>query len=343
MRLKFPISIVVMYCVMLVMSECVPSNQGLGPVTIDDTQEYTETFLETYRQQVEEYFRFEYRKYFDFYANFPYKARATVSDTHGAAIEFEPSNESLLYFRTTEQRIEMAVFPDVDLNMTSLDINATVFIWHGEPSHATFVVNGTGVLSNIICITNKGHFLDLGIGGSLLLLNMNVDGRFYYVMMIKGNNMISSWAEDKAEEEAIKLFEQDLFHAFNQSAEIRRYMAYPILEKLISQIVWKHQHAEEIGYDMLQYYEDLTRIRDLAVTKYHLNSTFVDEILSWLEDIYPKPPEPEWWKIAPYSWILGTIVGVPLTLLLERVIRRAYKSLKRRWRSWRAHRNRNPL
>ena len=301
-------------------------------ITKENAQDYAEAFMEAYNQQVENNFRLEYRKYFDFYANFPYSINATTSSTHGASIEFVVSNESSFDFRTVEQRIEFAVFPDVDLNITSLDVNATVFIWQGEPSQAMLYINGTGnVICNIIFITNKGHFLDLGIGGSVLLLNVNVDGRHYYLMTIKGSNAPSSWAKNVAKEDARTLFEEDLFHAFNKSQEIREYMAYPILEELISQIVWKHQHAEEIGYDMLQYYEDLTRVRDIAVNTYHLNSTFVDEILNWLEGIYPKQP---WWEVAPYSWILGAVIGLLVTISLRRVITRAYKALKHRWRSY---------
>jgi len=301
-------------------------------MTKENAQDYAEAFLEAYNQQVENNFRSEYRKYFDFYANFPYNINATMSSTHGASIEFVPSSKPSFDFKTFEQRIELVVFPDVDLNITSLDVNATVFIWHGKPSQAMLAINGTGnAIINIIFITNKGHFLDLGIGGSVLLSNVNVDGRYYYVIVIKGSNTPNSWTKDIAKEDARVLFEEDLFHAFNQSEEIRKYMAYPILEELISQIVWKHQHAKDIGYDLLQYYEDLARVRDIAVNTYHLNSAFVDEILSWLEEIYPKQP---WWEVAPNSWILGAIIGGLVSILLERIITRAYKALKQRWRSY---------
>ena len=62
-----------------------------------------------------------------------------------------------------------------------------------------------------------------------------------------------------------------------------------------------------------------------------MNSTFVDEILKWLEEIYPEQP---WWEVAPNSWILGAAIGGLISILLERVITRLYKALKRRWRSY---------
>lgn len=304
------------------------SVQELGPMPKEIAQDYGETFLKTYIQQVEDNFRSQYRQYFDFYANLPYKINATISSTHGAAMEFVPENEQMFDFRMVEQRIELVVFPEIDLNMTSLDVNATVLIWTGEPSQGMFAISGKrNVISGGIFITNTGHLMDLEIGGSVLLLNVNVDGRYYYAMMVKGSNTADAWTKHDAEAEAIDLFEEDLFHAFNQSEEIRKYMAYPLLEELISQIVWKHQHAEEIGYDLLQYYEDLAKVRELAVSKYHLNSTFVDEILNWLENIYPQQP---WWEVAPNSWVIGAVIGVPVTMVFERLILRAYKSLKRR-------------
>ena len=281
-------------------------------------------------------FRPEYREYFDLYAN-PTYINVTVSSTHGAAVEFFPSNESIFDFRTTEQRIESAVFPDVDLNITSIDVDATVFVWQGKPSHPMIIFNGTGSgFIDIIFITNKGHLLDLGIGGSLFFFSVNVDGRYYYILLIKGSNTPNAWTSYSAKEEAKKqaktFFEHDVFRAFNQSEEIREYMVYPILEELIRQIVWKHQHADDIGYDMLQYKEDLARVRDLAVNTYHLNSSFVDEILAWLEDIYPEPPPEPLWEKAPYSWILAAIIGGLVTFVLARLTKRALKMLKRKWR-----------
>jgi hypothetical protein len=327
MRLKV-LGVLVLVCIfalpILFASSAVESNV----LTKDSAYHYAQIVLTVYDQQVETGFRQTYRKYFDFYANLHYKIVATVSNAHGAALEFIPDNESSFDYETTGQRIEFAVFPNIDLNITSLDVNATVFVYTGEADHPMFVVNGShNGISNMIIITNKGYLLDLGAEGSIMLSNVIVNNRYYYKIIAKGGNTTDSWSEDDARGFAMDIFEDDLYRAFNQSEEIREYMAYPILEKLISDIAWKHQHASDIGYDMLQYYEDLAQVRDLAVNKYHLNSTLVDEILSWLETIYPKQ---QWWELAPYSWILGGIIGAPLAIVTERIVKRAYYSRRLR-------------
>ena len=311
-----------------------PSRQELEIMTQQNAKNFAETLLDAYVQKVENYFRPEYREYFDFYRKSPFKIYATISNTHGAAIEFVPSDESLFAYKEVEQRIEEAIFPYIDLNITSVDAeNATVLIWQGgEPGEACITIGGKGnMFSNMVFITNRRHFLDMETGGSLLLSNVNVDGIIYDMVIIKGDNSPESWTANVAEGEANRVFESDLFRAFNQSEEVREYIAYPTLKELIDQIVWKHHHAEEIGYDMLQYYEDLAVIRDIAVNTYHLDSTFVDEILNWIESKYQL--EPKWWDVPPSSWFLGGIVGFSVTLILGLVGRRAYKRLKREWRS----------
>lgn len=301
-------------------------------MTKQDAKDFAEAFLDAYVQQVEDYFRPKYREYFDFYRKSPFRIYATISNVHGAAIEFVPSNESLFAYREVEQRIEETIFPYIDLNITSVDAeNATVLIFQGgEPSEACIAVEGEGnMISNMVIITNKRHFIDVETSGSVLLSNVNVDGIVYNMVIIKGSNKPDSWTKQVAEAEANRIFESDLFQAFNQSIEIREYIAYPILKELIEQVVWKHHHADEIGYDMLQYHEDLTVIRDIAVNTYHLNSTFVDEILDWIESKYQL--EPQWWEVPPWSWLLGAIAGFFVTLILNFGGTRVYKRLKQEW------------
>jgi hypothetical protein len=179
-------------------------------------------------------------------------------------------------------------------------------------------------------VTNEGIFVEMGGQGSLLLLNVKVNERPYFAMMIRGSNTANSWSDEAAKEDALDLFKYDLFNAFNKSEEVREYMAYPLLEQMLSQIEWKHQNAQQIGYDYIQEREDLQKVRDLAVNTYHLNSTFVDEILNWLETQYPKQ---SWWEVAPSSWIIGgivsSVVGIPFALLIEKKVNSNNKTKKK--------------
>ena len=207
-------------------------------------------------------------------------------------------------------------------------VDESCIVYNGEPNLPILIgdtSNPRNIVSGSRFITNKGHFLDLGIEDSLMLVGVNVDLKDYNLMIIKGSNKPSSWTKDSAKEEAMSLFEFDLFNAFKQSEEIREYMAYPILNELLSQILWKHKHADEVGYDMLQYQQDLAKVRDLAVNEYHLNSTFVDEILNWLEKIEPEPP---WWERVPYSWIFAGIIGFFICAVGERLLKKVLKRRK---------------
>ena len=270
--LRYRLSLVALICVLLVLLIGMPLQVHGSSVSEQDAENYTQTVLTTYSQKLEGAFREPYRTYFYFYSHIPFAVNATVSNTHGCAIEFTPANESSFTFATTTLGIEQAVFPIT---------NAT-----GMPM---FVVNGNhNTLEGGFIFTDGGNLLQMANQGTLWLFNVTVNGRYYFAMMIKGSNSADSWSSEIAKEDAQDLFEDDLFRAFNNSEEVRMYMAYPLLQQLISQIVWKHQHAQDIGYDLLQYREDLQRVRDLAVNTYRLNSTFVDEILNWLESEYPR-------------------------------------------------------
>ena len=283
------------------------SQQSHSLLSEDDLRRFSEIFLKTYREQVERNFREKYRRYFDFYVDFPFIVNITISKVHGAAIEFTPSNKQAVKFQMTNETIEFAVFRDINLNITRLDVNATVFIFKGS-SGPMFYVNGSDILvEDIIFITNRGYLLKLANTGSVLFRNVIVDGRYCYLVLLKGSNSRGAWSDDAAKNDALLLFKNELYKAFNKSEEIRKYIAYPELKELVAQIVWKLRHADEIGYDLFSFKDDLARVQRIAVEKYRISSEFVDEILDYIEQIEPQPP---FWEVPPWSWIFGGIVGV---------------------------------
>jgi len=285
-------------------------------ITDSDMERYGQTFVRSYNKTLEDNFRPAYRKYFSFYANYPYRLNATISTNRGAAIEFIPSKEGAFESRTINYRIDLGIFKDVNLNITSLNVqNATVLIYSGPPG-SIFVLKAfaTVVFSDMIIITNKGHLAELEEGSLLILSNVIVNERLYHVMIVRGSNLPSAWTDEQAEEDATEIFNIDLYRAFNQSEEVREYLAYPELSELIGQVVWKYQHAKETGYDLIAFKEDLERIRDLARDKYHVRTEFVDEILDYLQGINVLATPP-FWEVAPWSWILSGLVGVALTVI----------------------------
>lgn len=158
----------------------------------------------------------------------------------------------------------------------------------------------------------------------MFLARTVVDGRYYHYIMVRSENSVNYWTKEIARQDAINLFDYEKDNAFKIADELRSFMAFPTLEELISQIVWRHQNSFEIGYDLLQYKNDLQYVRDLAVNNYNLNTEFIDEILYFLESIYPKPIEPKWYDKTPWSWLIGGITGalisIPITHFTEKKI-----------------------
>jgi hypothetical protein len=289
-------------------------------LTDSDVERYGLAFLRNYNETLEDNFRPAYRKYFSFYANYPYRLNATISTSKGAALEFTPSKEGGFESRAIDYRIDLGIFMDVDLNITSLDAqNATVLIYTGPPG-SIFLLEAfaTVVFSNMIIITNKGHLAELNEGSLLILSNVRVNERVYHLMIARGSNVPSAWTDEQAEKDAKEIFNIDLYRAFNQSEEVREYLAYPELSELVGQIVWRYQHAKETGYDLIAFRDDLARIRDLARDKYHVRTEFVDEILTYLQGINTPAPPP-FWEVAPWSWVLSGIISAAIGAICVRL------------------------
>jgi hypothetical protein len=289
-------------------------------LTDSDMERYGLAFLRSYNETLEDNFRSTYRKYFSFYANYPYRLDATISTSQGAALEFVPSEEGAFESRAIDYRIDLGVFADVDLNITSLDAqNATVLIYSGPPG-SIFLLEAfaTVIFSNMIIITNKGHLAELSEGSLLILSQVKVNEKLYHLMIARGSNAPSAWTDEQAEKDAKEIFEIDLYRAFNQSEEVREYLAYPELSELVGQVVWRYQHARETGYDLIAFRDDLAKIRDLARDKYHVKTEFVDEILTYLQGVSTSAPPP-FWEVAPWSWVLSGIVSAAIGAICVRL------------------------
>jgi len=289
-------------------------------VTKEDIQDYLLEFSKIFNQQLESRFGLNSTTYSE---NLHYKAYVTVSNTLGTAIEFFPSNQSELFFRTTADTIENAVFPNLGINTTPPDLDAAIMIWTGEPNGTMFHVTGHDILfRNLIFVTNMGHFVTLGAEGELYLFAVTVDGRYYHGMILKGGNTKDYWTKDEAEKDAMEFFEHKSFYGFEQAETIRDIMAYPIFVELLSPVLWKQYNAEDIGYTLVQFEHDKNEISKIAVDMYHLKPGYVDGVYEWLEKITPRPielPEPPWYATAPWDWILSWVTGSLMGVLATQV------------------------
>lgn len=303
------------------------SPSSSGAVSKEDMETYVQSFLASYNKELEDNFRPQVRKYFPFYSSYLYYINATISNVHGAALEFTPWDQEIFEFKTINTRVESTVFKYVDLDITSV-ANSTgykVLIYTGPIRYDAFITLRSfshAVFSNTIVVTNKASFIKVEEEAELFLSNVIVDRRHFHTLIMRGSNELSAWTTEQAKNDAHRFFEIHLYRAFNQSEEFREYLAYPELSQLVEQIVWKHLHLE--GYDLIAFKEDLVKVRDLARDKYHVSTEFVDEILDYLQKkmMAQSPPPP--WEVAPWNWIIPGLVGIALTAIATKV----YKWLK---------------
>lgn len=243
-----------------------------------------------------------------------YEVYVTISTVHGVGIEFFPSNETQFHFNTVGVPIETTVFPNLGFNVTLPPMNATIFTWTGAPNGTMFEVgNATNtVMQNLMIVTNNGHFLELGEKGEIYLFDVTVDGRYYHALILRGGNSPDYWNQNTAQKDASIFFETKSFLTDRQAEATKEGMASPIFQTILSEILWKDRNALQIPYTFPEHDADIAAAKELAVDTYHFQSTYVDKFYSWIDQITPKPlvlPEQAWYELAPWSWILGSVVG----------------------------------
>lgn len=299
-------------------------HSSTGVLSREDMETYAQVFLDSYNGELEDSFRQQFRKYFPLYSGHHLHINATISNIHGVALEFSPSNSQAFDFKTTDRQVESAVFKYVDLDITSV-ANSTgykVVIYTGPARYDAFITITSfshAFFSDTIFVTNKASFTKVAEGGELFLSNVIVDKIHFHALIMRRSNELDVWTAEQAKNDAHRFFENDLYRAFNQSEEVREYVAYPELRQLLEQIVWKYLHADEIGYDLFDFREDLAKVRDLARDKYHVSTEFVDELLDYLEKIATAPSPLPPWEVAPWSWMLGGSVSLALAVVARKV------------------------
>jgi hypothetical protein len=255
----------------------------------DDMENYSEALIAAYNNDIDFYF-LENRGLFPFYSNLSYTANATVSNAHGAAILFEPSNEWQYRFQTVDQRVEDAIFGG---NWSTWP----AFIIPSGTIHS--VIRGVG--AGGIIETNGHPFVEVQGNGSTILLNITVNSIYYHCAIIKGTNETAFWTTGQAKSDAQDIFDVDLGTALANSEEIRRRYAEPELASLLRNVIEKMQNPK-LQYSYLEREEDIKFIERLARDKYNVTepSDFIRNMLGFLES-----------KTAPQKTIFGFPVDDP--------------------------------
>lgn len=264
-------------------------------VTEQEIEEYAQAYLETYRDLVEQNMKSKYFQYFDFYESYPYRIEATISTTHGAALQFIPSEAEHFETRIVSEKIEQAIFKDKELST-------------GIPM---FKIGGARwKLSDFSVVTNKGYFLEVPELCSVLIEKVRVDNVDYdHSILIQGSNLAEHWTKETADSYAQYYFKLDIPDAFVKSEDFSKILAYPELEKIALEIKNKRDKGEYntvLGH--LEFEEDIAELYNVA-QKYGLASEI--DLDDFLKEVERKP---SFWQQNPF--LTGLITCILSTLIV---------------------------
>ena len=126
---------------------------------------YGKTFLRRYENLVQSKVLPAYQKHFSFFKKKPILIDASISTSHGAAVEFIPSEIRKFQCQTVTARIEQVVFPDKDLDASIIEGNTKPKTWFRIPGKQA-------LFKNCKVATENRSFVELLETGSLIADNI---------------------------------------------------------------------------------------------------------------------------------------------------------------------------
>lgn len=280
---------------------------------------YGKTFLRKYENLVQRKVRPAYQKYFQFLKEKPILIKASVSTSHGAAVEFVPSEVQKFQCQTVTDKIEQTVFQGIDLNtLNSNDNNRPKFTYSGEPGPMRNVSAKRIGFVNLMFITNKGWLFNILETGSVITKELIVDGINYpNMIIIKGSNRRSVWSHKEAKEDASHQFRVDFKIAYFSSEEFRELVATPGLTQIANEIDAKYKSGKYGGeYGYIEFQEDLAKLN--AVAEAHgIKHEFSENIYEFVKK------QPSWRERHPIMFSV-IIIGV-LTFFLVGFLKWGWK------------------
>ncbi len=267
-------------------------------VSAIEMRAYGETFLRRYEKLVDNKVLPAYRQYFSFVKEKPILIDVSISTSHGAAVEFIPSEVQNFQCRSVTARIERAVFPNEDVNNSNPGLRVTAKL--------------VG-LKNIKIETNNRPFVELSETGSLRTEEIVIDDTNYpNTIIIKGSNRRGAWSRKAAKEEAQHEFRGDFLTAYLNSEEFREFVATPELTHIANEIKARQEGGDyrgEYGYLIMQ--EDLARLTAVA-NAHGIEHEFTKNILAFSKE------QPGWRERHPITFnvMCGVVGGILLVFLI---------------------------
>lgn len=229
------------------------------------------------------------QNYFSFLKDKPFLIKATISNSHGAAIEFVPSEKREFQSQNVADRIEQEIFSDKGPNIFRSKVmfydHIDMAILNYVGTGALFRFGGPYELRGLAVNTPNGSFLEASETGSVLIKDLIVNSIVYpNAIIIKGSNHRGDWSRKVATEDALYKFESDSRGVYLNSEEFRKYLATPKLTQIANKIITKNKdgkYGEEYG--PLEYEKDIAEL--IAVADAHgINHDYAMKIYTLLKE-----------------------------------------------------------
>jgi hypothetical protein len=305
----------------VVLGKCYENWNAKKIVSDEIIKEYGETYLRRYEHLLDNKVLSAYHKYFSFHKEKPFLIKATISNSHGGAVEFIPSKTQEFQCQTVTDRIEQEIFPHRDPNSFKIEFdtnNDTVL--RNPGSGPLWKPGGKGnEIRNIISITNKGWFLDLLEEVSLATKAINVDGIDYpNTIIIKGSNRRSAWSRKVAKEDALHEFDIDFREAYWNSEEFREFVATPEITQIATEIIAKEKAGEYGGqYGYLKMKDDIVKLDNIA-DAHQIKHELTKNLLAFLKE------QPSWRE---KHWLIFYLILTCIGALLIGFIKWSWRKL----------------
>lgn len=296
---------------------------GVNVVSEKELEDYAKRYLEKYHNLCDTYKdNLGDLNQFKLYSNYPYYVKGIISEKHGAAIFFYPSENETIEVETIPERIEFYLWPVMkeyssdtfwereypqDGDFESYEISANLQIGDGETP--TYAYSGENTLA---------VFLDAGYPTYdryyhirvMPLGRLRIDGTLIYEnrMILKGANDVDAWATDVASIDATNEFLRlARKHVLNQ-AELKQIAC-------LSSLVAK---AEQIGQHFVDgsYRNEDLRWKEEREFWDIVNNCEIEKELARniLNEVIPKEEEsdkpPPFGPSNPLYWVVLAIVTI---------------------------------
>jgi len=294
-------------CNILILIYSIYSCNDSEIVNEDELKDYAESYIEEYRNLVDEDIKPAYKKYFDFYKSYPFQIKLTLSQTSGASIEFSTSDTVTFVFETAIQRIEEHISYPHDLLYRALSPDSFIRIYREPQMYMT----GKYVYMRDLKIVEEidRYFIKVGDSTCAYFENVSIDSIDYQFLLFKGSYNPIYWGAGAVRKDVLHFFQNDFKNAFFHYIDFREFVKLPELTEIATKIL---EYRNDDKFDLLDLENELREMR-LICLKNGIEPGFADDVYNYSEKRKDRYIEPKWYDnpyiVSTFFLIIGLIIG----------------------------------